>query len=353
MRMQKCREDRNSEEKEILEQNNLLGIKDLEGAIKISDSLNLEKEARLSKFYLEIHLESSDWWDFNNSNWLKENTEGKEYAKTIKKIDTSDNKQEIIESKVVEEENSVEISTQQENSNIKTNLIIRDVPTVFFHQRICDSFPGVEFYKWIEDPYSSIERLSILLKPPIHFDHSEGYGTTFQPIWWFRGLKASRIEKFERIDSTHCLIDRYLLNIKRIAVVRSGSYYQDFVYIETNQDEPIGLYEHQENLESSENKVGALREEYGLFNNIPITRQEYDDGASEINGQVVNTQEAELRVRYLTPYNFIISSQFSPYNSNEFCRYSEEYFDNLLLGKVEFSDFIKFMSKIQKNAYDY
>jgi len=144
----------------------------------------------------------------------------------------------------------------------------------------------------------------------------------------------------------------YLFNIKRIAVFRSGSYYQNFVYIETNKDEPIGLYEHPEDKISNENQIDKLREEYGLFNNIPVTRGEYDDGVSEINGQIVNTQGAELQVRYLAPYNFIISAKFSPYNSDGFCRYSEEYFDNLLLKKIDFSDFIELMSKFPKHAND-
>jgi uncharacterized membrane protein len=241
------------------------------------------------------------------------------------------------------------ISTFQEE---KASTHIGQASTVFFHERICDSFPGVETYEWIEDPYKAIERLSILLKPPISFDHSKGHGVSSCPIWWFRGLSALHIEKFERIDSTHCLIDHYLLNIKKIAIVRSGSYYQNFVYIETNKDEPIGLYEHQPEEFLYENTREVLREEYGLFNNIPISRREYDDGVSEINGQVINTQGSELRIRFLTPYNFIISSQFSPYNSNKLDIDSEEYFYNLLLSKIDFSEFVEFMSRFPKHPND-
>ena len=242
------------------------------------------------------------------------------------------------------------IDEDEKNTN---KLIIRTAPTVFFHERICDAFPGVESYKWIEDPYTAIERLSILLQNPIYFDESYGHGTTSDPIWWFRGVSALSISKFERIDGTHCLINTDLINIKRIAVVRRGSYYQDFIYIEANPDNPTGLYNNKESIEYYSKKWEFYREVYGLYNNIPISIQEYDDGVAEINGKLVNTEEAELRVRYLTPYNFIITSKFSPYNSDEFCRESKEYFEGLLRGDVEFENFLDFMFRLQKNRNDH
>jgi len=241
------------------------------------------------------------------------------------------------------------IDEDEKNTN---KLVISKAPTVFFHERICDAFPGVESYKWIEDPYTAIERLSILLQNPVFFDEHSGYGTTSDPIWWFRGTAGLYIRKFERIDGTHCLIDNYLINISRIAVVRRGSYYQDFIYIETTFDEPTGLYDNKEAIEDYRKKWGFYSEEYGLFNDILISRQEYDDGVAEINGTLVNTEEAELRVRYLTPYNFIITSKFSPYNSKEFCRKSEEYFNGLIREKIEFQNFLDFMLRLPKNRKD-
>lgn len=243
-------------------------------------------------------------------------------------------------------------NTSDEDEKDSNKLVIRKAPTVFFHERICDAFPGVEDYKWIEDPYVAIERLSILLQNPVYFDESYGHGTTSDPIWWFRGTAALYIRKFERIDGTHCLIDTDLINIKRIAVVRRGSYYQDFIYIEANLDDPTGLYNNKESIEYYSKEWGYYREEYGLFNNIPISRQEYDDGVAEINGKLVNTEDAELRVRYLTPYNFIITSKFSPYNSKEFCRKSEYYFNGLLREEIEFQNFLDFMVRLPKNRND-
>lgn len=246
-----------------------------------------------------------------------------------------------------------EIQSNLENTN-KSESVVTKAATVFFYERICDSFPGVETLKWFEDPYEAIERLSLLLAPPVSFENSKGHGTSCQPMWWFRGLSALHIEQFKRIDGTHCLIGHYLYNIKRIAVIRIGSYYQNFVYIETNPDKPTGLYKRPIKEYSTDENSNILREEYGLFNNFPISRQEYDDGVSEINGQIVKTHDAELQVRYLSAYNFIISSQFSPYNSNDFCRKSEGYFNKLLIGNAEekFPDFLKFMINLPRNKYD-
>ncbi len=231
-------------------------------------------------------------------------------------------------------------------------MVIKTAPTVFFHERICDAFPGVESYKWIEDPYTAIERLSILLKNPIYFDESDGFGTTSDPIWWFRGRSALYIRKFERIDGTHCLVDTDVINIKRIAIVRPGSYYQDFIYVEANPDKPTGLYDNKESMEYYSKEWGFYREEYGWLNNMPISRQEYDDGVADINGKLVNAEDAELRVRYLTSYNFIITSKFSPYNSDEFCKESKEYFDGMLKKETDFKNFLDFMLRLPKNRND-
>ncbi len=65
--------------------------------------------------------------------------------------------------------------------------------------------------------------------------------------------------------------------------------------------------------------LGYVTEEYGLFEGKPITRAEFDDGATVQKGKVVPLRgKAELRVRYLTPYNFVIASHASPLNTPSF-----------------------------------
>ncbi len=245
--------------------------------------------------------------------------------------------------------------TENENdiANDLDKTIITEAPTVFFHYRVCDSFPGVESFKWINDPYAAIERLLDLLKIPTYFDEAKGYGTTTDPIWWFNGRGALPIRSFERLDSTHCLMEYEELNIKKIAIVRGSSYFHDFVYIETNIDMPTGLYENEEQVKAYLKKGEHYDEEYAIFNGTFITRSEYDDGAAERNGKIIKTNSAELRKRHLTPYNFIISSKYSPFNSLEFSKKAPQFFKNLLSGSIDFESFIDFMHTLPKHHADH
>ena len=100
-------------------------------------------------------------------------------------------------------------------------------------------------------------------------------------------------------------------------------------------------------------KAFDYREEYGVFKKRKITRQEYDDGSAIIKGKPVRTEEAALRRRNLTKYNFIIAAKFSPYNCKEFYRNSKKYFEKLLREEIEFDVFVNWMEKFEKNHNDY
>lgn len=95
---------------------------------------------------------------------------------------------------------------------------------MFFHDRVCKAFPGVRSYKWFDDPYEAIERLPILLENPVCFNDSDGYSAFIDPVCIFRSGSSSAIKRFKRIDSKHCLINNDEMIVKRIAVVRIGSY---------------------------------------------------------------------------------------------------------------------------------
>ncbi len=69
---------------------------------------------------------------------------------------------------------------------------------------------------------------------------------------------------------------------------------------------------------------------------------EYDDGTAVINGKVVDMKnEAELRIRYLTPYNFIICAQFNPVNEKN-DSIMKIYIDGILQGRYSINDIVKF-----------
>lgn len=69
---------------------------------------------------------------------------------------------------------------------------------------------------------------------------------------------------------------------------------------------------------------------------------EYDDGTAVIDGKVVDMEnEAELRIRYLTPYNFIICVQFNPVNEKN-DSIMKIYMDGILQGRYSINDIVKF-----------
>lgn len=240
----------------------------------------------------------------------------------------------------------------QKDKHVQTKITL--APTVFFHYRFCDAFPGIDSrYAWFTTKKEILTRLKILLSPPVFFESHEGHGTTSDPIWWFRGHSALFIKSFSIINRKRCLLNIDELVIDKIAAVRGRSYYEDFVYIECAPDKPTGLYKHDNVLikEVFETE-GEYKEEFGIYKCRKITRREYEDGAATIRGKPRPIENAKLRVRNLTKYNFIISSKFSPYNCDRFSRDSKHYFLGLLNNTITFDQFIDWMNTMTKNRLD-
>lgn len=195
--------------------------------------------------------------------------------------------------------------------------------------------------------------MELLLKKPLTFEKWIGRDATGDPIWWFRGSSNLWVENFERIDETRCLLNWGELEIDKVAVFRSDSYYRSFVYVETKADEPVGIYDiSEEDIERMVEVHGYAYEEYGLFDGIPITVQCYDDGAAVIEGEVVDVSEAKLRVRYLSRYNLIITSKFSPLNQTQFDKFFEKSLDDILEGKKALEELIEPIEKLPRNPQD-
>ena len=139
------------------------------------------------------------------------------------------------------------------------------------------------------------------------------------------------------------------LEISKIAVYRSTAYYRSFVYVEVSPDQPIGLYPSDEGIIHDRiESFGYASEEYAVFQNIPITRACYDDGAAVIEGVVTDISGAELRVRYLSRYNFLIASQSSPINSPEFDAVSETFLADLLLGQDRLEEMSAMLERLPR-----
>jgi hypothetical protein len=192
--------------------------------------------------------------------------------------------------------------------------------TALFAERFAAAFPGVRGTSWHTEPADIAERLRVLLAEPLTFT---GGGT---PIWWWRGGNL-QIERFRKLSDGLFLMNVEELKIVKLAAVTGSTYQRNFVYVETAAMEPTGLYPNRmKDLDARLRQNGYDYEEYGLYRGeTPVSRAHYDDGAMMIDGRLVDIyQETELRIRYTTPYNFVIAANGSPINNIEFDRPLEE-----------------------------
>lgn len=185
--------------------------------------------------------------------------------------------------------------------------------TDFFAERFAQAFPGLRSITWFDDPAAIAMRLDKLLEPPLDF--AEG-----TPIWWLRGPSNLHIESYRRLDDRLVLLNWEELRVRSIAACPNQAYQRVFVYLEAEGVEPTGLYPHDE--ESTKRAVEVMgydSEEYAIFDEKLIKREEYDDGAALIDGKLIDTRgKMELRIRHLTPYNIIIAANGSPLNNSTF-----------------------------------
>lgn len=231
--------------------------------------------------------------------------------------------------------------------------------TVFFARRMAEAFPGVLGVCEFSDRKEINKRLSILLQAPLKFEQGLDRADT-DPVWFFRAGAAEDIQSFLRIGNNKVLMNTDELLIKRIVVYRdSGRYYGQYVYVEVEADKPCGCYSHNEDtMKYMVDKRGYYDEEFAVFKPswyLPerkITRQEYDDGSAMVNGKPMRLHgRAELRLRYLTSYNFILAAKFSPFNCPEFDRTSGEYFKGMLNGTISVKQFDEYMMAFPKRDF--
>lgn len=236
----------------------------------------------------------------------------------------------------------------------KAETIINTPPTAFFEERFCDAFPGLQWeYKTFTSKKDIKNRLTTLLAETLHFDKANGYGVETKPLWWFKGRGALAIVRFTKLNRNKFLMNNDELIIEKIIAVKGSSYYRSFVYVQCKADISTGLYDHSQlNLEAQEERGGTYTEEFAIFKNEFIKREEYDDGSTIIRGKPIKTTGAELRTRSLIRHNFIICAKYAPYNCPEFSKESRPYFKGLLNNEISFDTFTSWMSKLPKNPLD-
>ncbi|MFG1278088.1 toll/interleukin-1 receptor domain-containing protein [Xanthobacter autotrophicus] len=234
-----------------------------------------------------------------------------------------------------------------ENASEKAAKVGLFDPDVEFDRRFSSAFPGLRGREWVENSEKIKERLSILFRDPIISGGAH-------LAWWFRGHSNMHIFRFRHVEDRNFLMNEDEINISRICAVNIDVPTRKFIYVETNPDIATGVYGHTEDdIQKMKDVFGYAYEEFGLVDGrLPITRAEYDDGAAIVNGVPVDvTGRVELRVRYLSPYNFIIAPHNSPINQTKFDEKLNEYLNEILNGKNLFDEMCDDILSLRKRGH--
>lgn len=249
----------------------------------------------------------------------------------------------------IDEVDEMDVSTMEKVED--SDIIMFGEPTPFFAHRLGKAFPGVRGIREFTDPKECLDRLEILLKHPLNKNTQR----MTDPIWWFRGGSNLDIEKFKRVSPTKFLMNSDEIEVKRIIVYISPHYFKRFVYVESYPEKSIGIYEKidQQYMDEMVRLNGEYHEEYAVYEGHAITREEFDDGAAEIDGKIIDiTGKAETRVRYLTPYNFIICAKWNPLNENKYDDTIETILNGMLMGVRNIDELVTLVEKAPRHEND-
>lgn len=217
-----------------------------------------------------------------------------------------------------------------------------------FYSRFLEVFPGVRGIQWVKNPDKCIELLVELLAPPLEFED-------YTPFWWWRGNSNMPIKNFRHIGGRKILMDKSEMVIRRIAAVSHSHPARVFVYVECSPDKPSGATKITKAYRVRDLQTfGYCSEEFGLLQNRVITRSEYDDGVAVIDGTRIKIDgKADLRLRFLSPYNFVIASHSSPINNDKFDSQFEELMNAILKGESTVEDLASKILALPRNTIEY
>ena len=215
-----------------------------------------------------------------------------------------------------------------------------------FFERMQDAFPeatGMTEYRGSD----AVDRLAILLRPPVHQDPVDPEADLRRhPFWWFRGGSNMHIRRFERLSDHRVLIFPMEMEVRRVVVFRiSRVKERDLVYVETEGDEPSGVYQYgPEEIDNHlreriDSRFGSyVSEEYAQWGQHVITLSEFDNDAVVLDGELHRPRGAERRMRFLTPFNCVLCPREHVVNQNRFDRLFQSIFDGVLEGERGLDD---------------
>ena len=239
------------------------------------------------------------------------------YKRTYPKTTTKDvKKHSQISSDTPASVNSISVSTSHV-TNGEPPLFKYSNCASFFSERFAAAFPGLRESKYFYGK-EAVNKLALLLGDPIKFSNQKN-GIKY-PIWWFRS-ENNMIQNFKLLENNKVLINHMELDVNRLYAAYNPSYKKLFVYVEFNPELQTGLYNiPPDTIRSDINDRGYSHEEYGLYNGVhEITRNEYDDNATEIMGKIVKLDDnCEIRARYLSTFNFVICAHDCVINNSNY-----------------------------------
>ena len=205
--------------------------------------------------------------------------------------------------------------------------------THFSYDRVAEAFPDTAknpvFTKW----ESFEERLHRLFRRPILGDL----------MWWTHGLSNMSITNVA-IDDMNQLVyfDSFECKIRKVVPFRFPNLdWLDFVYFETDGMPPANEQE-RAYLESRLKEVSIGDTEIlgrvCRYNGTLLTGEEVDNGCFyDAGGHYCKIDRAKLQdvSRLLAPWNFIVTSKWSPLNSQTIGAKLEELLDSILLQNVD------------------
>lgn len=219
--------------------------------------------------------------------------------------------------------------------------------TTFYSERFAEAFPALREPRAYTNPKDIRRRLDRLLRTPLSAQNENGTGERI-PIWWTRGMTDMHLSQCNWVKPGILLMDHAEIKITKVLAIPGVVYWQNFVYVECEPLPPTGLYA------SLDGEYGRLRrhpvsEEYAIYRYRRFTRAEYDDGAYERRGRMYSFQSPpQLRVRYLTPYNFLLVPIGSPVRSPGLERDLENHLNELLEGTASESQFVDWLLSLPR-----
>ncbi|KGF71401.1 hypothetical protein DO97_20745 [Neosynechococcus sphagnicola sy1] len=119
--------------------------------------------------------------------------------------------------------------------------------------------------------------------------------------------------------------------------------------------EPSGLYDWKDSeIQNRIEKYGYRYEEFGVYQRkFLIRRSEYDDGAANINGKIIDLdwRATESRMRYLSPYNLVIAAFANPLSNPAFDKTFEQIMNDILMGKASVEDLSRAVLDLPKRSF--